>query len=45
VQGRYEEARQELKTVIDERRPSYIADWTMKHRPMAERLMAEIREK
>jgi thioredoxin-like negative regulator of GroEL len=45
VQGRYEAARQELKTVIDERRPSYIADWAVKHRPMAERLMAEIHAK
>jgi thioredoxin-like negative regulator of GroEL len=45
AQGRYDAARQELKTVIDERQPSYIADWAMKHRPMAERLMAEIHAK
>ena len=45
AQGRYDEARQELKTVLDERQPSYIADWVMKHRPTAERLMAEIRAK
>jgi len=45
VQGRYEEARPELKTVIDERQPCYVADWAVKHRPMAERLMAEIRAK
>jgi tetratricopeptide (TPR) repeat protein len=45
VQGRYDEARRELKTVLDERQPSYIADWVMRHRPTAERLMAEIRAK
>jgi tetratricopeptide (TPR) repeat protein len=45
AQGRYDEARQELKTVLDERQPSYIADWVRKHRPTAERLMAEIRAK
>jgi tetratricopeptide (TPR) repeat protein len=44
-QGRYDEARGELKTVLDERQPSYIADWVMRHRPTAERLMAEIRTK
>jgi tetratricopeptide (TPR) repeat protein len=45
AQGRYDEARRELVTVIEERRPSYIADWVMRHRPTAERLMAEIRAK
>jgi len=45
AQGRYDEARQELVTVIEERQPSYIADWVMRHRPTAERLMAEIRAK
>jgi tetratricopeptide (TPR) repeat protein len=44
-EGRYDEARQQLKAVIDERRPSYIADWVMKHKPTAERLLAEIRAK
>ncbi len=43
--GRYDEARAELKRVIDERQPSYIADWVMRHRPTAERLLAEIRAK
>jgi tetratricopeptide (TPR) repeat protein len=45
AQGRYDEARRELKTVLAERQPSYIADWVMRHRPTAERLMAEIRAK
>lgn len=44
-QGRYEEARRELRTVIEERQPSYIADWVMRHRPTAEHLMAEIHSK
>jgi tetratricopeptide (TPR) repeat protein len=43
AQGRYDEARGELKRVIDERQPSYPADWVMRHRPTAERLMGEIR--
>jgi tetratricopeptide (TPR) repeat protein len=44
-QGRYDEARQELKGVLDERQPSYVADWVMRHKPTAERLLAEIRTK
>jgi len=42
-QSRYDEAREQLKQVIDERRPSYKADWVARHRPTAERLLAEIR--
>jgi tetratricopeptide (TPR) repeat protein len=45
AEGRYDEAREQLKRVIDERQPSYIADWVMRHRPTAERLLAEIRTK
>jgi len=44
-EGRYAEARQELKGVLDERQPSYVADWVMRHKPTAERLLAEIRTK
>ena len=44
-EGRYDEARQELKGVLDERQPSYVADWVMRHKPTAERLLAEIRTK
>jgi tetratricopeptide (TPR) repeat protein len=44
-QGKYDEAREQLKGVIAERQPSYIADWVMRHRPTAERLLAEIRTK
>ena len=44
-QGKYEEAREQLKGVLAERDPSYIADWVMRHRPTAERLLAEIRAK
>ena len=42
---RYAEAREQLKQVIEERNPSYIADWVMRHRPVAEHLLAEIRTK
>lgn len=45
AEARYGEARQELKGVIDERQPSYVADWVMRHKPTAERLLAEIRAK
>jgi len=45
AEGRYDEARQELNGVIDERQPSYVADWVMRHKPTAERLLAEIRAK
>jgi len=31
--------------VMEERKPSYIADYVMRHRPTAERLLAEIRTK
>jgi tetratricopeptide (TPR) repeat protein len=40
---RYDEARQQLRGVIDERQPSYVADWVLRHKPTAERLLAEIR--
>jgi tetratricopeptide (TPR) repeat protein len=42
-QRRNDEAREQLKLVIDEPRPSYVADWVMRHRPTAERLLAGIR--
>jgi tetratricopeptide (TPR) repeat protein len=45
AEGRYDEARQQLKAVLDERQPRYIADWVMRHKPTAERLLAEIRAK
>ena len=43
--GRYAEARAELTRVIDERQPSYPADWVLRHKPHAERLLAEIRSR
>jgi tetratricopeptide (TPR) repeat protein len=42
-QGRYGEAREELQRVVDEPRPSYRADWIVRHRPTAQRLLGEIR--
>lgn len=44
-QGRYGEARAELQRVVDEPRPSYRADWVVRHRPTAQRLLGEIRSK
>jgi tetratricopeptide (TPR) repeat protein len=44
-QRRYVEARAELTRVIDEREPSYPADWALRHKPHAERLLAEIRSR
>jgi tetratricopeptide (TPR) repeat protein len=44
-QRRYAEARRELQLVVDEPRPSYVADWVVRHRPRAQRLLAEIRDK
>jgi tetratricopeptide (TPR) repeat protein len=43
--GRYAEARAELTRVIDESQPSYPADWVLRHKPHAERLLAEIRSR
>ncbi|MBI3457277.1 MAG: tetratricopeptide repeat protein [Candidatus Rokubacteria bacterium] len=42
---RYAEARRELQHLLDERQPSYVADWTVRHRPTAEQLLAQIRNK
>ncbi|HEV8673063.1 MAG TPA: tetratricopeptide repeat protein [Methylomirabilota bacterium] len=44
-QRRYADARQELQRVLDESAPSYVADWVVRHRPTAERLLGEIRGK
>jgi tetratricopeptide (TPR) repeat protein len=44
-QGKYAEARRELQRVLDETQPSYVADWVVRHRPTAERLLAQIQGK
>jgi tetratricopeptide (TPR) repeat protein len=44
-QQRYAEARRELQQVVDEPRPSYVADWVVRHRPRARRLLDQIRDK
>ncbi len=44
-QRRYNEARRELQRVLDEKQPSYHADWAVKHRPTAQRLLAQLRGK
>ena len=43
--GRYDEARQQLTLVIDERAPTMIADWTVKDRPRARELLESLRDK
>jgi tetratricopeptide (TPR) repeat protein len=44
AQRRYAEARRELHAVLDEPRPSYYADWAVRHRPAAARLLEAIRQ-
>jgi cytochrome c-type biogenesis protein CcmH/NrfG len=44
-QRRYAEARRELQLVVDEPRPSYVADWVVRHRPRAQRLLDQVRDK
>lgn len=44
-QRRYAEARRELQQVLGEKQPTYVADWAVRHKPMAERLLALIRDK
>jgi tetratricopeptide (TPR) repeat protein len=43
--GRYDEARRELQTVIVERAPTLVADWTVKDLPRARALLASIKDK
>lgn len=43
--GRYDEAREQLTRVIDERSPTNIADWTVKDRPRARELLESLRDR
>ena len=43
--GRYDEARQELRLVLEERTPTNVADWTVKDRPRARELLESLRDK
>ena len=43
--GRYDEARRELRRVIDEAAPTNIADWTVKDVPRARKLLESIKDK
>jgi tetratricopeptide (TPR) repeat protein len=43
--GRYDDARRELSSVIAERAPTFIADWTVKDLPRARALLASIQDK
>jgi tetratricopeptide (TPR) repeat protein len=40
--GRLPEARRELQAVLDEKRPTNVADWTLKDAPQARRLLASL---
>jgi tetratricopeptide (TPR) repeat protein len=42
--GRYDEARKELTTVVEERTPTNVADWTVKDRPRARELLESLRD-
>jgi tetratricopeptide (TPR) repeat protein len=42
---RYDEAREELTRVLDERTPTNIADWTVKDRPRAQELLESLRDR
>jgi len=43
--GRYQEARQELTRVLDERAPRIVADWTVRDAPRARGLLDSIKDK
>ena len=43
--GRYQEARQELQAVLDERAPTDRARWTLKELPRARQMLEAIRDK
>jgi tetratricopeptide (TPR) repeat protein len=43
--GRYDDARRELQTVIAERAPTFVADWTVKDLPRARALLESIKDK
>ena len=43
--GRHDEARRELRRVIDETAPTNVADWTVKDVPRARKLLESIKDK
>jgi tetratricopeptide (TPR) repeat protein len=43
--GRYADARRELQRVVDETRPSVVADWTVKDAPRARKLLESIKDR
>lgn len=43
--GQYEEARNELQRVLDEKEPRFLADWTVKHTKRARALLDSIKGK
>ncbi len=43
--GRYDEARQEIQRVLNEKEPRFPADWTVKHAKRARELLDSIKDK
>jgi len=43
--GKYDEARKELRRVLGEKEPRYIADWTVKHTKRAQELLDSVKDK
>lgn len=43
--GKYPEARRELRRVLNEKEPRFLADWTVKHTKRARELLDTIKEK
>jgi tetratricopeptide (TPR) repeat protein len=43
--GRHDEARQELTRVVEEKTPTFLADWAVKDRPRARELLESLRDK
>jgi len=43
--GKYDEARRDLRRVLNEKEPRYIADWTVQHTARARELLDSIKDK
>jgi len=43
--GQYEDARRELQRVLDEKKPRFLADWTVKHTKRARELLGSIKDR
>lgn len=43
--GKYDEARKELQRVLNEKKPRFVADWTVKHTKRARELLDSVKDK